>query len=115
MGRSVKDIALLMNAIATGPDPVDNYTLAQPTPVPDYTALLSKDALKGVRLGIPQHFINYSTPQATAFLGAVEVLKGLGATIVDANITNIDSWNNGTLRNYMFGGTFVFPNPLKPF
>lgn len=41
--------------LVAGPDPQDNFTLAQPLPVPDYTKHLLKNALKGARIGV-----NYS-------------------------------------------------------
>ena len=36
MTRSIADAAIVLSVIA-GPDPNDNFTLAQPSPVPDYT------------------------------------------------------------------------------
>src|SRR5207244_8339615 len=46
--RSVRDAALVMNAIA-GPDPSDSTCL--PTPPPDFTASLRGD-VKGLRVGV---------------------------------------------------------------
>jgi amidase len=47
--------------VIAGPDPNDNFTLAQPTPVPDFTKALNKNALKGKRIGVPRKvFLNDS-------------------------------------------------------
>ena len=42
MVRSVTDAAIVLSVIA-GVDPNDNFTLAQPHPVPDYTKALPQD------------------------------------------------------------------------
>lgn len=43
--RSVADAAVVLNAIA-GRDPADNFTLAQPINLPDYTKALNKLAMR---------------------------------------------------------------------
>jgi Asp-tRNA(Asn)/Glu-tRNA(Gln) amidotransferase A subunit family amidase len=53
MTRSIADAAAVLTVIA-GRDPLDNYTLAQPARVPDYTKALSTGALKGKRIGVPR-------------------------------------------------------------
>ncbi|TFK52905.1 amidase signature enzyme [Heliocybe sulcata] len=89
MTRSVTDAAILLSTIA-GPDDSDNYTLAQPLPVPNYTHALKLDALKGARLGVPRSFATRPQENAEAqanivkaFDQALEVFKQLGAEIVD--------------------------------
>lgn len=81
--RSVEDAALLLSAIARGPDPLDNYTLAQPRPVPDYAKALNKHALRGVRLGVPRKFQGTDENIIKAFNASIEVIRGLGAEVVD--------------------------------
>jgi len=53
-------LSLLTNYIViAGPDPNDNFTLAQPLPVPDFTKALDKNSLKGKRIGVPRkEFLN---------------------------------------------------------
>jgi amidase len=86
--RSITDAAIVLSVIA-GKDPNDNFTLAQPDPVPDFTQALRKDALKGKRIGVPRHvFLNTSIsgddPSVNiAFEKALQVIRGLGATVVD--------------------------------
>ena len=86
--RSVADAAIVLSAIA-GPDTNDNFTLAQPTPVPDYTRALDRGALAGRRIGVPRAvFLNDSItgndPYVNeVFESALDVLRALGATVVD--------------------------------
>ncbi|KAI0089573.1 amidase signature enzyme [Irpex rosettiformis] len=82
MARSVADAATILTVIA-GKDPLDNFTLAQPPVVPDYTKALKKNALHGVRLGVARQFAGSNAVVLAAFNASVEIMRGLGATIVD--------------------------------
>ena len=83
MARSVTDAAIILSAIA-GRDPRDNFTLAQPPVVPDYTAALNANGLKGKRLGVPRKFLNgVDAVVVAAFNASLKTMRGLGATIVD--------------------------------
>jgi amidase len=86
MTRSISDAAIVLSVIA-GKDPNDNYTLAQPNVVLDYTKALRKDALKGKRIGVPRHVYLDSSGLEPAVLvefeKALDVLRDLGATVVD--------------------------------
>ncbi|KAH0831044.1 amidase signature domain-containing protein [Lanmaoa asiatica] len=124
--RSMTDAAIVLSIIA-GPDPNDNFTLAQPTPVPDYTMALSNTSLVGKRIGVPRAvFLNDSMTGNDPYVNivfeqALETLKELGATIVDPadlpsayeiyNSNNetvvlttdfkvqLDAWFNGLIAN----------------
>lgn len=96
MCRSVSDAAVVLSVIA-GPDPNDNYTLAQPLPVPDFAKALDKNALKGARIGIPRKvFMNESISGNDPFVSlvfelAIQTIRELGATIIDpADIPSIE-------------------------
>ncbi|KAF9036317.1 amidase signature enzyme [Panaeolus papilionaceus] len=88
MTRSLTDAAIVLSIIA-GRDPNDPISLAQPAVVPDYTKALNKNAFKGKRIGVPR--IVFLDPKITgidpsvftAFTNALNIIKGLGATIVD--------------------------------
>ncbi|WP_090940166.1 amidase family protein [Nonomuraea jiangxiensis] len=84
MTRSVYDAAALLTAL-TGVDPEDPATeTSKDVAGTDYTAALSKDALKGVRVGVA------STPsgnQAVAFNRALDVLRAQGATVVPVTVS----------------------------
>lgn len=89
MARTVKDAALVLQAIA-GPDSHDKYTLAAPFKhqVPDYSKYCKLDGLKGKRIGIPRNVLALNSdssaePYYAAFEAAVQVLEEAGATIVD--------------------------------
>ncbi|EIW53226.1 amidase signature enzyme [Trametes versicolor FP-101664 SS1] len=83
MARSVADAAAILSVIA-GRDPRDNFTLAQPLVVPDYTKALKTDGLKGVRLGVPRKFFTRTNANiVAAFNASLETIRNLGATIVD--------------------------------
>lgn len=106
MTRSVTDAAIVLSIIA-GKDKNDNFTLAQPDVVPDYTKALNKNALKGKRIGVPRHaFLNDSISGNDPFVNvvfeqALDVLRSLGATVVDpADLPSADeiiSSNNETI------------------
>ncbi|PIL28846.1 transporter [Ganoderma sinense ZZ0214-1] len=83
MARSVTDAAIILSAMA-GRDPRDNFTLAQPRVVPDYTAALDVNGLSGKRLGVPRKFFEgLNSVVVATFNASLETMKGLGATIVD--------------------------------
>ncbi|KAG9308337.1 amidase signature enzyme [Chiua virens] len=82
MCRSVADAALLLSVIA-GKDVNDEATKGQPEVVPDYTEALDKNALNGKRLGVPRKLINDDCPFQEDFSKALDILRSLGAEIVD--------------------------------
>ena len=88
MTRSMTDAAIVLSIIA-GKDPNDNFTLAQPRNVPDFTKALNKNALRGKRIGVPRNIffndtITGNDPSVNvAFEKALNVIRGLGATVVD--------------------------------
>jgi aspartyl-tRNA(Asn)/glutamyl-tRNA(Gln) amidotransferase subunit A len=86
--KTVRDSALLMNAIA-GHDPRDSTSLD--VPVPDYTQSLSRD-LKGIRIGLPKEYmIEGIDPEVkTAVTAAVKQLESLGADIVEVSLPHTE-------------------------
>jgi aspartyl-tRNA(Asn)/glutamyl-tRNA(Gln) amidotransferase subunit A len=88
IGKTVRDSALIMNAIA-GHDPNESTSLNEP--VPDYTAALGKD-LRGVRLGLAKEYmVDGTDPQVKAAVdAAVKQLQSLGAEIVDVSLPHTD-------------------------
>src|SRR3954465_246665 len=84
-GRTVADVALMMNVIS-GHDPKDSTSV--PSAVPDYLADLEKP-LAGLRLGIVKEYNLASgiDPQVKAAVdAAVATYKQMGATIVDVSL-----------------------------
>jgi aspartyl-tRNA(Asn)/glutamyl-tRNA(Gln) amidotransferase subunit A len=86
--RTVRDSALLMNAIA-GRDPRDSTSLD--APVPDYTKNLGDD-LRGVRIGLPAEYFTEGihTDVRDAVTAAIEQLQKLGAEIVDVSLPHTE-------------------------
>ncbi len=83
MGRTVRDVAMMLTAMA-GSDPADPAsTGADANKAADYAAGLSADALKGKKIGIIRGFSGYNDTTKPVFDAAVEVLKAQGAETVD--------------------------------
>lgn len=83
MARTVTDAAILLSAI-TGVDPRDPATAAGAGKAADYTKALSPGALKGARIGVARKRFFGPSPKADALINAaLDVLRGLGAVIVD--------------------------------
>src|ERR1051326_7625672 len=86
--KTVRDSALLMNAIA-GHDPLDSTCLNDA--VPDYTADLDR-SVRGVRLGVPKEYmIEGIDPQVRiAVDNALAHFTSLGAEIVDVSLPHTE-------------------------
>ena len=80
MTQTVRDAALIMNAIA-GTDPADAATAEADRRREDYAARLSPDALRGVRLGVLRFSSGFGTN--AVFDEALAVLRAQGAELVD--------------------------------
>lgn len=85
MARTVRDAAILLGAM-TGVDERDPATGASTGRFPeDYTAELSPDGLRGIRLGVPTYFYKFvSSPEVRLplFEAALSRMRELGAEIV---------------------------------
>ncbi|MGN7118458.1 Asp-tRNA(Asn)/Glu-tRNA(Gln) amidotransferase subunit GatA [Lysinibacillus odysseyi] len=82
--RNVRDNALLLEAIA-GVDP--NDSTSADIPVPNYAAALDGN-IKGLKIAVPKEFIGEGVQEAArqSVLDALEVLKGLGATVEEVSL-----------------------------
>jgi aspartyl-tRNA(Asn)/glutamyl-tRNA(Gln) amidotransferase subunit A len=92
MGRSAEDLALMMNVMA-GFDERDSTSLQRDKE--DYTRelykqLVGKNALNGLRIGLPKEFFSTGLENdvAQAVEAAIAEFKKLGATIVDISLPN---------------------------
>jgi amidase len=84
MGRTVKDAAILFNAMV-GADPADPLADEFPDSIPDFASGLSKDFLQGKRIGV---YRGHSGAGVDARIDrivedTVATLKSLGAELVD--------------------------------
>jgi amidase len=92
MTRTVRDAALLLNAMA-GSDDADPVKQPQALKGMDYTALLQPDSLVARRIGYPVKFD--ASGQAMAddpqFSEALEVMQAAGATLIPVEFKDPDS------------------------
>ena len=88
VAQSVKDVAILLSAIA-GKDTNDNWTSVQPfDQVPDYVKACNYSAFKGARVGVPRNGIDYfldntTEPIMAAFEAALDLIGDSGAKVID--------------------------------
>ena len=129
MARTVTDAAILLGALeGEEPDPNDPATeRCEPPANGDYTAFLNPDGLQGARIGIPRalYYDSVQVPGTDRFRGgmsdesralmteAIEILEGLGATIVDpADIPSVVDPNPET-NLLVNGGSSVLSYGMK--
>ena len=82
--RNVRDNALLLEAIA-GVD--ENDSTSADVPVPNYASMLDGN-IKGLKIAVPKEFLGEGVQDAAreSVLAALEVLKGLGATVEEVSL-----------------------------
>jgi amidase len=84
MGRTVRDVAMLLGILA-GADPDDDCTKNN-KPVKDYTKYLDENSLKGKRLGLEKAALDGNPDMEALLQEAVNTLKSKGATIVEIEL-----------------------------
>lgn len=82
MARTVADAALLLSAL-TGIDSLDPITLRSRGRAADYTQFLTRDGLRGKRIGVARTFFGFHDKVDRAMGEAIEAIKSLGATVID--------------------------------
>lgn len=82
MGRSVTDIATLLNVIA-GSDPTDPATHDADAHKVDYVAALNANSLQGKRIGVLRFEAGFSPAVDAQFNAALQQLTAAGATLVE--------------------------------
>ncbi|MDZ7642797.1 MAG: amidase [Woeseiaceae bacterium] len=95
MARTVRDAALLLNAMAARDDS-DPASDDRPADLPDYAADLDTATLAGKRIGVLRSFSGSGEhPKVEAVYGdAIEVLRNAGAEIVDPVEIDTDGMGN---------------------
>jgi amidase len=97
MGRTVADVALMLNGLA-GADEQDSDGRAANGHIPDnYLAFLDADAVKGKRFGVLRQAMGYHPDSDAVVAKASQVLRVLGATVMDVKIDTRERWNGGEL------------------
>jgi len=84
MARTVRDAALLLNAMAAA-DPIDPASASRPEKLPDYAADLRSDALIGKRIGILRTYFGAGSDARVEKIlkESADLLQANGAEIVD--------------------------------
>jgi len=124
MAKTVTDVAIMLGALeGAAPDPNDPATsTCMPPAGRDYTRFLRAEGIKGARIGVPRAFYydritapgpkeqprgGLNPEQAKVMADAIDILKKLGAVIVDpADIPSViskDPSNNLLLWNQCGG------------
>lgn len=88
LARTVRDAAILLNALA-GPDPADAVTQESQGKIhQDYTTYLDVNGLQGKRIGVEKSFLKGHENIDALLQKALNLLKSKGATIVEVEIIN---------------------------
>jgi amidase len=83
MGRTVRDVAILLGALA-GSDSADAATAqASSRASQNYTRFLDSDQMRGVRIGVARNFFGFCAPVDELMESALKVLADQGAQLVD--------------------------------
>ena len=102
MGRTVTDVAMLMNVLA-GVDAVDPAGPAAEGKIPaDYAAGLRADALKGKRLGVVRQAMGYHPDVDASMERAIAALKTAGAEVLDVKLSTYNEWNGPELQVLLY-------------
>ena len=99
MARTVADAAILLGAM-TGVDSADSATrLSRKRSLSNYAKFLDYDGLKGVRIGVARNMAGSNPRVLKIFEHCIEVMKQLGAVIVDpADVRNFDKFEQTELE-----------------
>src|SRR5947207_6861826 len=83
MGRTVRDAAILLGALA-GTDPRDTATAdADAKKQKDYTQFLDPNGLRGARIGVARKYFGFSDAIDALMNHLIDEMKSAGAVIVD--------------------------------
>lgn len=94
MARTVADAAILLGAM-TGVDEKDSATrLSRKRGLSNYAKYLDYDGLNGARIGVARNMVGKNPRILKIFEHSIEVMKQLGAMIVDpAKVPNFDKFS----------------------
>jgi amidase len=102
MGRTVGDVALLMNGLAAVDEHDPAGAAAAGRIAADYTAFLQSDSLKGKRFGLLRQAMGFHPDVDRAMDSAVAAMKASGAEIVDVKIDTYNRWEDQELDVLLF-------------
>ena len=82
MARTVRDAALVLNALAAV-DPRDPATQSPDREAHDYTSFLDAGGLRGARIGVARSFFRYRGSVEAVFETALDAMRKQGAELID--------------------------------
>jgi amidase len=102
MGRTVADVALLLNALAAA-DPSDPAGAAANGQIPpDYTMFLKAEALKGKRFGVLRQVMGFHPDVDVSVNKAIDIIKASGADVLDVKIDTYSNWEDSELETMLY-------------
>ena len=102
MGRSVADVAMLLNALA-GVDRSDPAGIAAEGRIPpDYSTSLRGDALAGKRIGVLRQAMGYHPALDAVTERAIAALEGGGAELVDVEVPTWRQWRDAEFEVLLY-------------
>jgi amidase len=103
MARTVTDAAILLGAL-TGVDAADSATkLSKKRALSNYAKYLDLDGLQGARIGVARNMAGSNPKIIKIFEHCIEVMKQLGAVIVDpADVPNFDKFGATELEVFHY-------------
>ncbi|MFY2762529.1 amidase [Arenimonas sp. MALMAid1274] len=102
MGRSVSDVAALMNVLAAV-DPADPAAAdAAGRIATDYSAGLTTDAVRGKRFGVLRQAMGFHPDVDAAVERAIVSLRAAGAEVVDVEVATWGQWGGDELQVLLY-------------
>jgi len=103
MARTVRDVAILLSAMA-GDDPEDKATAGSRGKLQaDYTRFLDPNGLKGARLGVVRKYFGFNDAVDQLVNNLLDEMKRAGAEIVDpADVPTIGKFDDTELTVFMY-------------
>src|ERR1700675_463839 len=103
MARTVRDVAILLGAMA-GADPRDSATADSRNKLfPDYTKFLDPAGLKGARLGIVRKYFGFNDAVDQLMDTLIGEIKRAGAEIIDpANIPTVGKFDDSEMTVLLY-------------
>jgi amidase len=102
MGRTVADVALLMNGLAAV-DEADPAGAGADGKIPaDYLTFLNRDALRGRRFGLLRQAMGIHPDTDTAVNAALAAMKANGAEVIDVKIATYNQWDDSEFEVLLY-------------
>ena len=113
MARSVADVALLLNAIASVDEADPAGIVVSGKIAADYTTFLRADALTGERLGVLRQAMGYHPDVDAATEKAIAALREAGATVLDVKVPDYNKWEGPELEVLLYEFKYGLNTYLK--